>query len=439
MMPDSSPNKDTRHGGSRLLLLAPACYGEWGPEAIVNAKFARALSRSGYDVTVLSADFGGRKALYQPGAVEACRGTESKWIAIPTPNGKTVSNALLHLKAALASGHAYAGMGWAGLAIPLAKRLHESRPFDLVISRNSPAEIVGMYFSKQWGLPWIANWNDPYPEEKYPPPYSGGASTQLNGRRSRLLNEICEHASWHTFPCRELLDYCSEYFPTDLRNRASVLPHIVEAAIPATRPNTKPEMVFLHAGSLGPHRRLGPLLEGFDRFLQTAGRESALARLRLVGHIPHGSEAPWRLSPRARARVDFAGSKSYVDTKMELREASVGVILEADLERGIFLPSKVADYLEAGLPVFSVSPRNGVMATLLREYGGGMCADVRNPEEIASAFGRLYEYWERGELDRQICPRRLAGRFSSDQVMKVFEEVLSRIWIESNQESDAGD
>ena len=68
-------------------MLAPACVNAWGPEAIVNAKFARALIRRGHIVDVISAEYDSRKYYYPPVQEALTDPLAGRCEAIKTPRG----------------------------------------------------------------------------------------------------------------------------------------------------------------------------------------------------------------------------------------------------------------------------------------------------------------------------------------------------------------
>lgn len=110
-----------------------------------------------------------------------------------------------------------------------------------------------------------------------------------------------------------------------------------------------------------------------------------------------------------------------------MRASHVLVLIEAPLAEGIFLPSKVTDYVQAGRPILAVSPRNGTLADLLGANGGGLAADCTDPDAIYSALRALYDSWARGSLAHDYCPARLRALFSDAAVIPQYEALLERL------------
>ncbi|MEK7754579.1 MAG: hypothetical protein AAB654_21820 [Acidobacteriota bacterium] len=92
----------------------------------------------------------------------------------------------------------------------------------------------------------------------------------------------------------------------------------------------------------------------------------------------------------------------YVDTLRALCRADVLVIVEAPCDHGIFLPSKLIDYVQCGRPVLALSPRRGTVADIMSRFRCGVAADCTSVDSVYDALRRLYRLWEAGELASQF-------------------------------------
>ena len=61
------------------------------------------------------------------------------------------------------------------------------------------------------------------------------------------------------------------------------------------------------------------------------------------------------------------------------------------------MPSKFADYVQAGLPILAVSPKHGSVASFVDEFQGGWVVG-HSPETICQGLEGLVDVWSRGEL-----------------------------------------
>ena len=179
---------------------------------------------------------------------------------------------------------------------------------------------------------------------------------------------------------------------------------------------------LIHAGKLGSNeftgRSTAALLEGLQLFLNECEDARHLTSLTLVG--------PEDLATQAHVRrlgldgtVVSVGRIDYEDSLKYIESASVCVLVEADMPEGIFLPSKLADYISARKPILALSPRVGVVADL--EPGGGITrVDPGDACGVRDAIRGLYIDFRRGTLARrspsgfqvdQFRPEVVANRF----------------------------
>jgi hypothetical protein len=274
---------------------------------------------------------------------------------------------------------------------------------------------------------WIATWNDPYPWERYPAPYHGGPTARVSASKERLLREIAKYAAWHVFPCERLRDYMLSYMPAGIRAKSSVIPHLVaENAVSQDRFLGERTMNLVHTGALTPPRGFEQLLRGLSLFVSREGVDPDTFRVHFVGLMPANVQElleAYSLTPycRTHGSVDYSSSTRWISS------ADVALLVEADLDEGIFLPSKLVDYVQGGRPILAVGPRIGTVSDLLGMYGGGIATDCRSPEAIAEGLRAMYGSWRNGRLTEDYSVGRLRERFTEDRAMETCAEMFEAV------------
>src|SRR5207244_3458321 len=100
-------------------------------------------------------------------------------------------------------------------------------------------------------------------------------------------------------------------------------------------------------------------------------------------------------------------------------------LLESPMREGVFMPSKLADYLSAGRPILALSPAAGTVADYL-SAGGGLRVDPDNPAAVASALAELYDRWRDGRLELLAPPPAVAERVSPIAVVPLYERAFKQ-------------
>ncbi len=410
----------------RVLMFAPGFAPYAFSENLVNAKLALAALRRGWDVQVISAKDEG--PLYCDEWCEPWLPLRDRTLEIRYDHGPPVLRYLQRVGDSLLMGYPVAGVRWARRAFSAAMRLHEQRPFDVVLSRSVSciAHLPAMTFARRTSVPWIANWNDP-PGFLFPPPYR--IATRPLSRRiwKRYLAAALKSATMNTFPCARLARHICNGLGPGVHVRTDVVPH------PALRfdfqkaretvQNGRRAFRLCHAGNLSPERDVHTFMQALARLVKESS-DGAAIEFRLVGvDSPSVQEAARQF--HLQSVVTRVGQLGYRETLDELSKCDVLVLIEAPCPEGIFLPSKVADYVQVRKPILAVSPRIGTMHDLLMTNDGGIAADCTSAEDIYHGLRRLYDAWRSSTLDR-FQPVALAGYFDAERVLDRLEALLEK-------------
>jgi glycosyltransferase involved in cell wall biosynthesis len=126
--------------------------------------------------------------------------------------------------------------------------------------------------------------------------------------------------------------------------------------------------------------------------------------------------------------VKNTGRVSYEDSLEYISSASVCMLVESALEEGIFLPSKLIDYLVARKPVLALSPQVGVVSDLVR-HKGIVRVDSDDDEAIEAAISNYYMAFKECKMDLLSPSEHLVRKFEPKTVGQEFlqhvNEVLS--------------
>jgi glycosyltransferase involved in cell wall biosynthesis len=400
-----------------ILCIGPSFAPKRDSEAFCTAKFIKALAECGAQITVIVS----AKTETDIDRSEMWNSVRARVVRIPP---RTQRNLFASAAAALRYHAWYAR--WLSDAVRQAKQLHQGSPFDIVYSRSPPmhGHMAGYWCAKELTLPWVANLNDPWEFHQFPV----GISVQIPNKRYIALSNFwmrrtLRHADLITYPSDRLYHYQRTF--SAIPHQSQIFPHVGNSQSMsggAEVSGSSANFHLIHAGKLGSNeftgRSTAALLEGLQLFLNECEDARHFTSLTLVG--------PEDLATQAHVRrlgldgtVVSVGRIDYEDSLKYIESASVCVLVEADMPEGIFLPSKLADYISARKPILAMSPRVGVVADL--EPGGGITrVDPGDACGVRDAIRGLYIDFRRGTLARrspsgfqvdQFRPEVVANRF----------------------------
>ena len=123
--------------------------------------------------------------------------------------------------------------------------------------------------------------------------------------------------------------------------------------------------------------------------------------------------------------VTLVGQKTYIDNLKFISSCDVAIIIEAICEEGIYLPTKVGDYMQCGIDIFAISPKVGTLNDLYKKGAVKFFADVENPTAICAEFNKVLELknqYKNGSIHSKIYPE-----YSSEKILSIYNDISTEI------------
>lgn len=321
-------------------------------------------------------------------------------------------------------------IGWFPFALRAAKAELARRPYDLIYTTSSPdsAHLIGRALARDTGLPWIADFRDPWTRRMaFAPP------TALHRRwHEQLEASVCREARAITVTAeatrQDFLSLLCELTP----EKISVITNgydesdFPDAADTEVAPKQE-RMTILHAGQLNPERPARPLLAGLARFLAETPQARDKVQVRFIGaHYAGDVTAASELQVREQVRFE-AGlpHKQLVD---EIMKASVLLLMEKDCQRGgLIIPGKLFEYLRTGRPILGLLPQGETWDLVIR-LAAGLCCPTDDASAVAARIGELYRRWRAGDgaLPANEVSDKTLRRFERSELTRRLAELFER-------------
>jgi glycosyltransferase involved in cell wall biosynthesis len=380
----------------RALVFAPSFAPSFFSEALVNSKLALAMLNDGWDITVFSAR-GDYKHSYVSGWGNPwSRLQDVRRDVAAAQSGFT--GYVERASGAIRTGHPVDGARWAECTARAALDLHRDKRFDVVLSRSTScvAHLPALLFRAALGAKaapaWVANWNDP-PGHLFPPPYSFPISSLKRWLKDRYLRAAAAAADVNTFPSDQLRDYLATPLGLDAAGtpdlrRGVVIPHVGLGWRPSRGTVADPARYRIcHAGNLSSER--DPTLF-FKAFAAFARRHPGVRfEIEIVGRIASEFEAA-AAEHGLQDIVRSIGGLPFLECLERLADADLQLLIEASCDRGVFLPSKLVDYIEVGKPILALSPQIGVVHDLIEVHRFAQFAVNDSVVGIEAALERCF-------------------------------------------------
>ncbi|MGE3803663.1 MAG: glycosyltransferase [Gemmataceae bacterium] len=415
----------SRSKAPRVLCISPFFAPLANAEAFSGGKVGLALLEAGLDFSAVSIDYTGH--------TKFSTDRSSTWSALACSTTAVPPTGHITKLLSVPLGFRYGVLEWSRwvhAVVRIALARHRERPFDVIYSRGLPnvAHVAAYWTRHASGLPWIANFNDPWDLKgaHLLPQHRKRRKRALKPRVSEFwMHRVMGSADVLTFPCARLRDYYLRLAPA--RGQCSVIPHI---GLRADRAETVQAFSLVHAGNLGAG--------------ETTRRDSTVSLLRaLRGFLNHHANArsACRLvlvGPEDRPTLELAGELgladivsctglvSYEESLRRMAQAAVCLLVEGSMPEGIYLPSKFPDYVRNGKPVIALSPAAGTISDLLPTRGVNV-VPVDNPDLIQRQITTHYELYAAGELESCRPTAELQNRYAPATIGAALLEVCAEV------------
>lgn len=396
----------------KILFIAPDSYPINGAESIVNTKLLAALSSSRqFQIDLIS-----KNSKTKDYATDSLKdlGVELNSLHIIEVDNKLSIRAIKgHIESLIKFGVVFKGSHWAVEALKVAVNLCRSNKYDYVLTKNASAPLVGAYLQRKFGIKWVATWNDPYPHFTYPPIYADFFHAKKNLISLRVI-QIIRKADIHVFPNTYLRDHLLPYYNLDV-NKTVIIPHIAAQSV-----DDKHKVIsglrLIHSGNIAYPRDASVFLEGLKMFIDK--HPTVSIRFDILG-VCDKVTADNVIRLKLDKYVRILPPVSYKQSLSVLKNYNIAVIIEAILDKGIFLPTKVSDFMQEHMPIFAISPKMGVLKELYDKKYINYFANNTSSEDVYNSLCNILYDLE----NNSIVSSNIPVSYTPDEVVKVYSKL----------------
>ncbi|MBI5837950.1 MAG: hypothetical protein HZB25_11965 [Candidatus Eisenbacteria bacterium] len=250
----------------------------------------------------------------------------------------------------------YVGFSRAAAAEGL--RLHRARAFDGLFTLSQPhsVHLAGRRLRRSTGLPWAAQFGDPWMDNWFPPP-SAFTRRLLEPRMERSVLRECDLVLGTT---DRLRDRWRERFPELPAERFRSLPAgYDELDFAGLGPEVFDRWTLVHIGNLYRDRSAGPFLDGLGAYLESNPGQREGMRVVFAGAKDEENREQFDAAVRRHGLEGIVVDRGFTPHREALR-----MMLGADAllylggeppEGDINVACKVFEYLRAARPVLAVA------------------------------------------------------------------------------------
>lgn len=313
--------------------------------------------------------------------------------------------------------------GWAPFAQRQAEELIQRQQVQAVYTTSTPytAHLVGLQLKRRFGLPWIADFRDPWVEN----PTVRPPTTWHRTRIQRWERQVITAADRVTAVSEPMTDAFRAAYPMVNPEHFVFLPNGYDPddfaqVDPLGR---KPDRLgIVYSGSFYGQRSSQPFLQALHNVLMQGNIPRSAIQVRLVGNV-------------GQTTVDLVRTMGLADVVEIIgyiaHRQSVGYVLGADVLLLIIAPGpgsegvltgKIFEYLAARRPILALTPPSAA-TDLIQKSRSGVVVDPENVAAISDQLVALFRQWQLGTLVGDSDPA-VVARFDRRRLTETLAQAL---------------
>lgn len=245
------------------------------------------------------------------------------------------------------------------------------------------SHLIGYELKKEFGLPWIAHFYDPWVDNPL-------RNIPESKKEKDLILEslVANHADAIIHSNNVIKDCWVERYGSLVSDKIHIIPfgyssEQVNAFKPFTGTLPQSDKVILsYIGTCAGERNFQSLIKAIDLLYVRYPECKDKMEIRLLGNLLE-CDKDLIESRKLGHIIKYIGRKTQDELSKYYRESDVFIVIDSPQERNVFFPSKLVDYFYYQRPILGISPRIGVTNELLTA-SGNHCFENNDIEGIAN-------------------------------------------------------
>ncbi len=314
---------------------------------------------------------------------------------------------------------------WIKPSVIYLKKYLKENPVDVIISTGPPhsVHLIGLQLKKQFGIPWIADFRDPWTNidyfQKLP------LTKRAKEKHFQLEKEVLTNANTVLVVGKTMQ---KEFLPFNKNTM------IIENGYDDFQENFSVEkdkkFSLLHIGLLNQDRNHPALWKALAEITTENPDFKNDLEIKLIGKVCE--EAIQEIEKNNLSKnltlIDYI---PHHEVAKHQKSAQVLLLLVNNTPnaKGI-LTGKIFEYLQAKRPILAIAPTNGDLSEIINQTQSGIVAGFNDKEKIKKAILSYYIRFKNNTLT--VCPKNIE-KYHRKELTKKLADVILELRIKSEK------
>jgi hypothetical protein len=296
-----------------------------------------------------------------------------------------------------------ARIGWRFTAPETLSKIFRENKIDAVYTSSPPytPAIIGDYIKRNFKVPWIASFRDPW---------TGYKGTPKRWFIPKLIERKLEKDVFNNADAIEVAwdgiidDAMSKYNELDTSKFYVIYNGFDPEDLPEIKKSKNEKFTFTYTGTLYTIQDPELLLKAVSELIIEGQINKEKIKFRFVGRIADEISKKIQMSD-INDSVEIIGYKPHNQAMEILAETDVSLLIGVNSkEKYVNVPGKTFEYIGLGKPIFLIAPLNSKLSEIVGVSGLGYGIDHTDIKQIKETYLKMYNDWRQDEaivVDKQ--------------------------------------
>jgi len=310
---------------------------------------------------------------------------------------------------------------WIRPSVRYLKKYLKEHPVDAIFTDGPPHTntLIGMKLSSELGIPWLADFQDPWTQADYYQRYK--IMYWANKRHHRLEQKVFQTAGKITIASPS---WAKNLEQIGARNVGVIYYGYDEDDFKKRVPVPDPDFTIVHTGQLGFDRNPDVLFHVLKELKNELAGFAAHLKLVFAGNIDFSVK---------KEIVENGLGENFCDQGFVTRDRALQLNMNARLlllplnksgNADGRIPGKLFENLRTGRPILCLGPSDSDVARIIETCRAGICLSYYDRDQIKKFLTTQYEQFLAGKNYSKPCN---IAHFSNEEQTRVLSQYLNQL------------
>ena len=289
---------------------------------------------------------------------------------------------------------------WIGPSVRYLKKYLEEHPVDLIVSTGPPQSmhLIGRRLSQETGLPWIADFRDPWTKIFYFKHLSMTKATERWHHRMerKVLDDASTVVAVSPLVQKEFQEMTQT--PVELITNGFDECDFPNGMSKEAAGGSDRDFTLTHTGLFASDGNPEALWDTLAEICKDDPKFRKSLKIKLIGKTDRQINGAIEEAGLKTNLVDMGYQPHNIAVEQQ-REASVLILpLRKEPEYKAVLPGKLFEYIASGRPILGIGQPDGAMAMILKDTRTGVTIDWNDRESLKRFILNCWDRHQNGKL-----------------------------------------